>query len=46
MTLEIPVIPDDLLDLIDHHRGSLSREEYVLIILQNEVMSEKARIYA
>jgi hypothetical protein len=45
MILDIPGIPEDLFEKIDQFRGSKSREEYVLSVLQSSVLSSTPRIY-
>lgn len=43
--LDIPDIPPGLFSLLDQYRGWKSREEYVLICLQREILGDRAMIF-
>lgn len=43
--LDIAEIPEGLFEKLDQFRGGISREEYVLILLQREVLGDKPMIF-
>ena len=44
--LNIPEIPEYLFEKLDQFRGSKSREEYVLFLIQRGVLGDKPAIFA
>lgn len=46
MILDIPEIPPDLFQQMDRYRGHMSREEYVLFLIQRAVLGGKPPVFS